>query len=120
MNNDKLFLSVIVLLTTMQIGCGKNDEGREIPNWLEQGALVVDVRTPQEFAVEHYPGAINIPINDLHSHLGELGPKQGKIILYCQSGGRSARAKTILKEEGFTEVRDAGGIRNLFSVASQK
>ncbi len=120
MRIQKLFLYSIVLILTLIGACGKTKEEKEISEWVGKGALIVDVRTPNEYAREHYPGAINIPIQSLPLRLEELGSKEKEIILYCQSGGRSSKAKSFLNGEGFSNVIDAGGIQNLFSAASDK
>jgi phage shock protein E len=80
---------------------------------IQQGALVVDVRTPQEFSGGHYAGAVNIPLHDLSSRAKELGATNRAIVVYCLSGGRSASAKRILQQAGFTDVTNAGGLQNL-------
>lgn len=78
----------------------------------EAGAfkLVVDVRTPGEFAGGHVPGAVNIPIDQLKGRLSELEPHRAdKIGVICQSGGRSLAASMTLAEAGFTGVVDIEG-----------
>lgn len=78
---------------------------------LDQGAvrLLVDVRTPGEFASGHVPGARNIPLAELEGRIGELGPKGAEVHLVCQSGGRSARAAATLATMGFRPVDVEGG-----------
>jgi len=72
--------------------------------------VVVDVRTPAEFASGHVPGAINIPLQDLGARSGELSEfKDGEVHLICQSGGRSARAAKLLGGEGYSTVDVKGG-----------
>ncbi|TGL61467.1 rhodanese-like domain-containing protein [Leptospira sarikeiensis] len=110
---------LLFLLSFSLYSCGKSNSDKEISDWVENGALVVDVRTPKEFEREHFPGAINIPIDSISLRQDELGPKDRQIILYCQSGGRSSRAESFLLEEGFTKVKNAGGIEHLFSATSK-
>lgn len=74
------------------------------------GAKLVDVRTPGEFAAGHLPGAVNIPVNELQSRLGELGESSAPVVLYCRSGARSASASGILKKAGFSSVHDVGAM----------
>ncbi len=71
-----------------------------------QGAVLLDVRTPGEFASGHLPGALNIPVGDLPNRLAELPENQG-VVLYCASGARSGRAASFLRERGY-EVGDMG------------
>ena len=72
------------------------------------GALLLDVRTQGEFADGHVPGAVNIPVGELAGRLSALGPKDRAIVVYCHSGGRSARAAGRLKEAGYATVHDMG------------
>ncbi len=80
---------------------------------IKLGALVLDVRTKREFQGGHYEGAINIPVQELESRLGELTDKRRARVVYCASGMRSAQAVKILTKAGFSEVIDAGGLGNL-------
>jgi phage shock protein E len=84
---------------------------------IEKNATVVDVRTPGEFAERHFPGAINIPVNETARRLSEFKKMQKPIILYCAGGNRSALAAATLKQHGINEVQNAGGINDIFSAA---
>lgn len=76
---------------------------------MADGALLVDVRSPQEFAAGHIEGARNIPIDTLSARLGELGPPASTtVVVYCQSGGRSTQAARTLRDAGFTSVHNLG------------
>jgi len=79
---------------------------------IDDGALVIDVRSPEEFRDGAYPGARNIPISSLGARLGEL-PKERPVVLYCASGARSAAAARALKQAGFTDVVNAGGLSDM-------
>ena len=70
------------------------------------GAKVVDVRTPQEFAAGHVPGAINIPYDELPRRAAEIGPPCTKVVLYCRSGRRSGIAAGALQQAGFKDLYD--------------
>jgi rhodanese-related sulfurtransferase len=70
--------------------------------------FILDVRTSGEFAQGHLKGAVNIPLSDLPAQLGELH-KNRPILVYCQTGFRSAQASTILANAGFTQVYDMEG-----------
>jgi phage shock protein E len=80
---------------------------------IKAGALVVDVRTPDEFADGAYPGAINIPLAALQARMNELEPRDRPIVLYCASGARSAQAARLLKQAGFTDFINAGGLSDM-------
>jgi len=71
---------------------------------------LVDVRTPQEFAAGHIQDAVNIPVDDLRSRLGEL-PRDRKIAVYCQVGQRGYLATRILRQAGFDAVNIGGGFK---------
>lgn len=83
-----------------------------IQQYLNQNALVVDVRSPEEFKSGHYPKSINIPLQVIEARINELDSKR-PIILCCASGGRSGMALGILKSKGFTEVINAGPWTNV-------
>jgi NADPH-dependent 2,4-dienoyl-CoA reductase/sulfur reductase-like enzyme/rhodanese-related sulfurtransferase len=72
--------------------------------------FLLDVRTPQEFASGHIPGAVNIPLDDLRSRLGEL-PHDRKIAGYCQVGQRGYLATRILQQKGFSASNIGGGYK---------
>ena len=70
------------------------------------GARVVDVRTPEEFASGHVPGAINIPYDQLPRRATEIGPPSTKVVLYCRTGRRSGMAADALPRAGFSNLYD--------------
>ncbi|HSP78184.1 MAG TPA: rhodanese-like domain-containing protein [Myxococcaceae bacterium] len=75
---------------------------------VEQGALLLDVRTPEEFASGHLQGAVNIPVDELERRAKELPSRQAGIVIYCRSGNRSRRAEHILRDKGFEKLIDLG------------
>ncbi len=84
-------------------------------DWEEVAAMVdkpllLDVRTPLEFANGHIPDAINIPVDDLRNRLAEL-PKNRPIVVYCQVGQRGYLATRILMQAGFAATNLGGGYR---------
>lgn len=87
--------------------------GTTLKEKIQAGALVVDVRTEDEYLDGAYPGAINIPVGELLSRLDELEPKDRPIILYCATGSRSALAAKLLKVSGWKEVINAGGLDDM-------
>ncbi len=81
---------------------------------LEQGAIVIDVRNADEYARGHYPGALNIPLEKLSDSLPALDARRDQpVIVYCQSGIRSAMARRLLQEAGYSNVLNAGTHGNL-------
>jgi NADPH-dependent 2,4-dienoyl-CoA reductase/sulfur reductase-like enzyme/rhodanese-related sulfurtransferase len=75
-----------------------------------QRPLLVDVRTPQEYTGGHIPGAVNLPVDDLRSRLGEL-PRDQEIAVYCQVGQRGYLATRILRQAGFDAANVGGGYK---------
>lgn len=77
--------------------------------------IVLDVRTPEEFAAGHVPGAINIPHTQLPDRISEL-PSAGQqdIVVYCATGVRAEKAATIFREKGFTRLLHLEGDMKLW------
>jgi len=73
--------------------------------------LLIDVRTPEEFASGHIQNAINISVETLQARLDEV-PGGTPVVVYCRSGNRSASAAQILIENGYQQVYDLGGIKD--------
>ena len=73
-------------------------------------ARVLDVREPDEFAVGHLPGAVNVPRGMLEFRIGELQPDgDAAILLYCKTSGRAALATQSLYSLGYTQLRSVAG-----------
>jgi phage shock protein E len=79
---------------------------------LASGAMIVDVRTPDEFRDGAYPGAKNIPLSDLGRRMGEI-PMDKPVVLYCASGARSSSAARAMKQAGYADVINAGGLADM-------
>lgn len=79
---------------------------------ISEKALLLDVRSETEFASGHVKGAINLPMASLENIENLASDKDTPIYLYCRSGNRSQKAKTLLEEKGYTKVIDLGGISN--------
>ncbi|MGZ3865664.1 MAG: rhodanese-like domain-containing protein [Bacteroidia bacterium] len=82
---------------------------------VKEGALILDVRSKGEFSGGHIQGSVNIPVDQLSSHLNKLKDKNRTIITCCASGMRSASAKSILESSGYTSVYNGGGWYSLQS-----
>ena len=79
--------------------------------------VIIDVRTPQEFATGSIEGAVNLPLKGLPDSLLSEGIElDEEVVVYCRSGRRSAQAKTLLKAAGFELVFDGGPMRQLEGV----
>lgn len=86
----------------------KSHNGREL---VAGGALLLDVRGPDEFGDRHLDGAVNIPVQELGRRIHELGAKSRPVVVYCRSGARSAAAARLIEGAGY-EVLDIGGMSN--------
>ncbi len=75
----------------------------DLQSLIQQGAFLVDVRTPVEFSEGHVKGSVNIPLNTIPAQLVKFKNKKN-IIVFCRSGARSSQAKSILEQNGFNNV----------------
>ena len=79
----------------------------------ESGYLILDVRTPAEFAGGHIPNAINVPNESIQTTPPkELPDKAQRIFVYCRSGARSQQAAQKLANMGYTNIVEMGGIKD--------
>ncbi|HET9057571.1 MAG TPA: rhodanese-like domain-containing protein [Chitinophagaceae bacterium] len=85
---------------------GKKKKER-ISEALEKGAIIVDVRTSQEFSTGHFPGSKNIPLHTLPTRLKEIKQWKKPVVVVCASGMRSRQAKILLVTNGI-ETYNAG------------
>ncbi|MDX8413049.1 MAG: rhodanese-like domain-containing protein [Mariprofundales bacterium] len=120
-----LSIALLLMLPLMATACGLGEQTADgyenasvqhaYEHW-QQGErspipfIMLDVRTPEEYAAGHIKGAVLIPIQVLADRLSEV-PKNRQVYLYCHSGTRSARAATMLAQHGFTNIENVvGGI----------
>jgi rhodanese-related sulfurtransferase len=96
-------------------GTGRGIGPREADGLMRSGALLLDVREPAEWRAGHAPAARHIPLGELEGRLGEL-PRDQTVVAVCRSGGRSARATTVLTRSGFQALNLNGGMRAWASV----
>ena len=77
---------------------------------LNQGGIIVDVREREEFADGHIPMAINLPLGELRQ--GNISLPKGKVlIVYCETGGRSTVAASMLADKGYRVINTTGGLK---------
>ena len=74
------------------------------------GAVLVDVREPDEYAQGHVPGSVNLPLSRIRSAENVLEDYDTLLFVYCLSGGRSGQAVSTLTRMGYTAVTNIGGI----------
>jgi rhodanese-related sulfurtransferase len=75
-----------------------------IEEYLENGAIVIDVRTEMEFAEGHVQGSKNIPLNSIGFYIDEIKKLDKPIITCCRSGARSGSAENVLKQNGIDVI----------------
>lgn len=102
-----ILLAVLVLYLMRNLGKIPGTEARRL---VSEGALLLDVRSAEEFREEHLKGAKNIPVQELADRVGELGEKSTTVVVYCRSGARSGSARRMLRGHGFTNVHDLGAM----------
>ena len=91
------------------LGIGNDENLAELT---KNGAFLVDVRSPQEFADGSVNGAVNIPLDKVKSQLSKFKDKES-IIVFCRSGNRSSQAKSILEQNGIQNVTNGGTWQNV-------
>jgi NADPH-dependent 2,4-dienoyl-CoA reductase/sulfur reductase-like enzyme/rhodanese-related sulfurtransferase/TusA-related sulfurtransferase len=83
-------------------------------------SFILDVRTPEEYALYAIPGSTNIPLDELHNRLAEI-PTDKTVVLYCQQGKKGYIAYRILAQRGFKNLRNlSGGLRLLQTITRQR
>ncbi len=105
-------LAVVAVLVIQRLAGGRRVSQDVVLQKIKAGATVVDVRTPGEYQTGAYPGAVNIPVQELDRRMGELR-KDRPIVVYCASGMRSASAERLLRARGFTDVVNGGGLTSM-------
>jgi phage shock protein E len=100
-----------LLMFTSHIACAadvaeiKADALLDRARSADESFVIIDVRTPAEFAQGHVPGAINIPVDQVANRVGELANAKDKdVVLYCRSGKRAGQAAEVLKSNGFNKL----------------
>ena len=116
-------VSVALMLISLLVGCndGNNknvyeqitpDEAKALMD-SEDGYIILDVRTPEEFAERHIEGAILIPDYEIGEKAESiLTDKEQLILVYCRSGRRSKNAANELATLGYTNIKEFGGIND--------
>lgn|SRR5574339_314325 len=94
---------------------GKN----KIKEALKNGAVIIDVRTPQEYDNGRVPGSINIPVDRISGNIERIKAMKKPVVLCCTSGVRSANAKNILKSAGLNEVFNGGSWESVLKIANK-
>ena len=93
-------------------------DNTQLKEVIKEGAFLVDVRTPSEFASGSVKGAVNIPLDKISGQLPKFKNKK-HIVVFCRSGNRSGQAKSILEKNGFNNVFNGGTWSNVQKVITE-
>lgn len=101
-----------------QVPAPTSKDPRAARELIANGAVVIDVRTAEEYANEHLSRAINIPVQELLDRIAEIetlvaGDRTRPIVVYCAAGSRAAKAKAQLEAAGYFHVVNGGGLGDL-------
>ncbi|MCG9696279.1 rhodanese-like domain-containing protein [Shewanella sp. Isolate11] len=116
LNRVKSFIALLFIaaLGFSSASFAKDEAGEIAWKMIDQGALVVDVRTPEEFSQGHLANAINIPYEQIAEEFTKRKiAKDTQVVLYCRSGRRSSIAQSSLVELGFSHTHNGGGYQQL-------
>jgi phage shock protein E len=111
MTGDQLLLGLVVAYFAWRV-LNSLLVRRRLPALLKEGAQIVDVRGPGEFAAGHFTNSLNIPLQQIGERASELDSNR-PVIVCCASGTRSAMAAHRLRRLGFKRVVNAGSWRSL-------
>jgi phage shock protein E len=84
-----------------------NNSNDDLKKIVKEGAFLVDVRSQGEYSSGHVKGSVNIPLDQIEKQLAKFKGKNN-IVVFCRSGMRSGQAKSILEQNGFTNVTNGG------------
>ncbi|GEM79668.1 rhodanese-like domain-containing protein [Vibrio superstes] len=113
----KRVMALALLIPSMAFATGAfaTERAEQAWEWIDSGAVVIDVRTPQEFNGGHLDNAVNIPVADLSRADLSFVDRDDHIVVYCRSGNRSGNAKQILLTKGYKHVHNGGGLQMMLS-----
>jgi phage shock protein E len=87
---------------------GLGNKSESIQEFIEKGAIIIDVRSPGEFSGGHIKGSKNIPLSEIGSKINEIKKLNKPVIACCASGMRSSQATSILKQNGIDAINGGG------------
>lgn len=109
-NRLLLVLAAIICVALLRVKGGSELTSEDARKYLADGAVLVDVRTAEEFASESLSGAVNIPLDTLKSGIeNHVTDKSQVVLLHCRSGRRSGLAEEQLRAMGYTNAFNIGG-----------
>ena len=112
-------IAILVLIALLLVGCSSAPTTSAAlispVDYVEQYQtsavphLLVDVRTPEEYAEGFIAGSVNIPLQELEARLNEI-PRDMPVVVYCRSGNRATQAADLLIRNGYSDVYNMGGV----------
>lgn len=108
-----LAFALFVIQAALLSSC--NSQAQNTAKISYEKSFLVDVRTPQEFSEGSAPGAINIPLDQVKTRLAEFKGKE-QVVVFCRSGSRSSQAKSVLEQNGISNVVNGGTWQDVKSV----
>ena len=116
-----LIILAVVLLVFIFLRRGSSISPERAQEYLKNGAIVIDVRSPSEFASGHLPKAINLPLQEIETSLPRrIYDKDRVLLLHCQSGMRSGVASKKLKNLGYANVINLGSYSKAAQLVGDK
>lgn len=107
----RIHRTLVLTVALVAAGLGLSACSTAEPIAITAESVVVDVRTPEEFAAGHLEGAVNVNLQsgEFDSEIQQFDV-DGSYVVYCQTGNRSAQAVDVMESAGFENVSDAGGV----------
>lgn len=106
-----VLVALTIWLISPVMAAGDPEAAKQAWPMIESGALVIDVRSAEEFASGHLDGAINVDWDDTDALIKAIGSdKQRPVVFYCRSGGRAGKSIAHLKLGGYTNIYNATGL----------
>ncbi|MFA5824934.1 MAG: rhodanese-like domain-containing protein [Gallionellaceae bacterium] len=114
MKSNKIYWAIAAILglvlAMQQLQAADGVDVKQAQSMNKQGALLLDVREPDEYSALHAPDAKLIPLGQLNSRMQEIAAYKDKpIVVMCRSGRRSAQAVSLLKDAGYSQVSNVKG-----------
>ncbi|HAE38786.1 MAG TPA: rhodanese-like domain-containing protein [Candidatus Riflebacteria bacterium] len=120
MENSQLIIiaAIIIFFLLKRLGQISPQKARELK---DAGAVIIDVRSAEEYADGHVEDAINVPLDQLGEKIASVAPdRQQALLVYCLSGTRSALARRILRGRQYTNVYNLGSIYRAKSILNRE
>jgi len=113
------FVVLVGLVAVMKMRRSGQVSSKDAVEYVKDGAIIVDVRSPQEYSAGHLSQAFNMPVDQIEMLLpNKIKDKDRVILVHCQSGLRSKKAKERLNQIGYKQVFNLGSYERAFKIVS--